>query len=82
MSVAIKLTFARFVNTAIVPIIVNFSFDKWFMDGGLIMDVFYLLLAISFVEPIAYYFDVFYFLRRVLKAWNKWKGKDCTLNQA
>jgi len=30
LSVAFKLTFCRFINTAIVPMIVNITADKWF----------------------------------------------------
>lgn len=36
ISVAFKLTYARFINTAIVPIIVNIDHNNWFMTGGLV----------------------------------------------
>ena len=38
LSVAFKLTFVRFINTAIVPCIVNISSDRWFVKGGLVED--------------------------------------------
>lgn len=36
ISVAFKLTYARFINTAIVPIIVNINDNQWFITGGLV----------------------------------------------
>ncbi len=36
ISVAFKLTYARFINTAIVPIIVNLNSKSWFTPGGLV----------------------------------------------
>ena len=35
LSCSIKLTLARFINTAIVPVIINVTTDKWFNEGGL-----------------------------------------------
>ena len=60
ISVAFKLTMARFINTSVIPIVVNYSYDEYFENGGLIPDVFYLILAISFVDPIMYWFDIPY----------------------
>ena len=48
LSVAFKLTFARFINTAIVPVIVNISSDKWFNEGGLVSDIFSIMISQSF----------------------------------
>lgn len=63
LSVAFKLTFARFINTAIVPIVVNVASNRWFVDGGLVSDIFYIMLSISFLDPILYALDPFYVLR-------------------
>ena len=52
LSVALKLVMARFVNTAIVPVIVNIYSDKWFVDGGLVSDIFSIMISIAFIEPI------------------------------
>jgi hypothetical protein len=60
LSVAFKLTIARFVNTSIVPIVVNITARNWFIDGGLVSDIFYVMLSISFLDPLLYYFDMFY----------------------
>lgn len=58
LSVAMKLTMARFINTAIVPILVDRGFDRWTAQGGLVSDIFYLLLSIAFVDPLVYWINI------------------------
>ena len=41
VSVAVKLTIATFINTGIVPMLVNFGKNSWFDRGGLAVDIFY-----------------------------------------
>lgn len=53
LSVGIKLTIARFANSAIVPVIINIKKDKWFADGGLVFDIFTVMLMISIADPIS-----------------------------
>lgn len=52
LSVAFKLTFARFINTSIVPIVINVTTSRWFVDGGLVSDIFYVMISISFLDPL------------------------------
>lgn len=52
ISVALKLTFCRFINSAIVPVVVNITSDRWFSKGGLVSDIFSIMVSISFVEPV------------------------------
>ena len=52
LSVAFKLTFVRFINTAIVPCIVNISSDRWFVKGGLVEDYSSIMISLSFIQPI------------------------------
>jgi hypothetical protein len=52
LSVAFKLTFVRFINTAIVPCIVNISSDRWFVKGGLVEDFSSIMISMSFIQPI------------------------------
>jgi hypothetical protein len=47
-----KLVMARFVNTAIVPVIVNIYSNRWFIDGGLTADFFSIMISIAFLDPI------------------------------
>jgi hypothetical protein len=52
LSVSLKLTLIRFVNTAIVPIVVNSRTSEWFGSGGLITNIFYIFISICFVDPL------------------------------
>ena len=52
LSVAIKLTILRFINTSIVPVIANIHSDKWFIEGGLVSDMLSIILIISFINPL------------------------------
>jgi hypothetical protein len=52
LSVAMKLVIARFVNTAIVPVVVNIYSNRWFVDGGLVSDIFSIMVSIAFVDPL------------------------------
>jgi hypothetical protein len=57
ISVAIKLTLTRFINTAILPVIVNISSDKWFNQGGLVSDIFSIMISLSFKDPVTSIID-------------------------
>jgi hypothetical protein len=50
LSVALKLTLVRFVNTAIVPLVVNIKLSQWFDEGGLVTNIFYIFLSICFLD--------------------------------
>jgi hypothetical protein len=79
LSVAFKLILARFVNTSIVPLIANLAISKWFEDGGLVSVIFYVMLSISFVDPLMNYFDVWYVIRH-FRRWNaRRQGNACVL---
>lgn len=81
ISVAFKLTMARFINTSIIPIVVNYKYEQYFNNGGLIPDVFYLILAISFVDPIMYWVDIPYQVRRIKRSMARGNGENSTLTQ-
>jgi len=51
LSVAFKLGLVRFVNTAIIPVLINLKSERWFVDGGLVSDIFSIMVSISFVDP-------------------------------
>jgi hypothetical protein len=82
ISVAYKLTFARFVNTSLIPIIVNISIEYWFNDGGMVSEFFYIILSTSFLNPILCYFDVFYLLKLIKRCTAKSKGAYSTMTQS
>lgn len=80
LSVAFKLTFARFINTSIVPIVVNVAANRWFVDGGLVSDIFYIMISISFLDPILYAFDPFYVIRMLKRVMARKQGRDSVMN--
>jgi uncharacterized membrane protein YeiB len=57
VSVAIKLTFARFLNTSLILVITNFDAKFWFKDGSLVYDATVLILFMAFLNPIMYLID-------------------------
>lgn len=79
LSVAFKLTLARFINTSIVPIVVNVASNRWFVDGGLVSDIFYIMVSISFLDPILYALDPFYVIRLMKRSLARGKGKDSVM---
>jgi hypothetical protein len=65
ISVAFKLTLARFINSAIVPLLINRQFDDWNKDGGLASKIFFLTISISFVDPFLYLINIPYQIKKV-----------------
>ena len=66
LSVAIKLTLGLFVNSGIIPFFVNFSKDDWFTRTGLVIDVFFITLSVSFISPIFYAYSIPYLKNRYI----------------
>lgn len=60
LTVSMKLMFAMFANTALIPLFVNFNTDDWFTRSGLVLDVFYNTLSVSFLSPLISFFDFWY----------------------
>ncbi len=82
VSVAFKLTVATFVNSAIIPIAVNFDQDtEWFANGGLVVDIFYNFISISFITPILYLADVFFIIRILKRCLAQRKGDRSRMTQ-
>jgi hypothetical protein len=80
-SVGFKLTAARFVNSAIIPILVNYEFSKWYRQGGLAQNATFLVFAIALQEPLMLFCDP-WFLKRKFEQWSaRRKDKDCRLTQ-
>jgi|LauGreDrversion4_2_1035121.scaffolds.fasta_scaffold212870_3 hypothetical protein len=57
LSIAMKLALARFVNTALLPCIVNNQYNRWFTDGGLVSDTFAIMISVSFLDPVLMLMD-------------------------
>jgi len=58
-SVAVKLTTAQVINTALIAFIVNLDPDKsWFVPGGLVEDMSWILISNAIVQPFLKLFSV------------------------
>jgi hypothetical protein len=56
--IAVRLTIAQVMNTAVVVIIVNYDWEEsWFVPGGLAVDMFYIILANAFFSPVLYFLN-------------------------
>lgn len=62
-SVTIKLYIAMFINTAIIPYITKFDKNDWFGIGGLVVDIYLIMILINFFNPFFYYFNFTYFMK-------------------
>ncbi|CAI2371715.1 unnamed protein product [Moneuplotes crassus] len=81
ISVAIKLTFAIFANTGIIPLFVNFSKDNWFTPSGLCTDISFNILALCLIGPILYIFDPVYINKLIKKKLEMRKGIRSKMTQ-
>lgn len=77
-SVALKLTVAQCVNTALIAIIVNSSKSNWFVPGGLIVDMTWILLANAIVQPAFYLFNPPYMIKKCRRAMLRGSDKIMT----
>ena len=79
LSVAFKLGFVRFINTAIVPTVINWNHARWFVDGGLVNDYFSIMITVSFTDPILYVFDAGVIVQKIKQWYFKGQGDTCSL---
>ena len=76
VSVAVKLTIATFINTGIVPLLVNFGKENWFDRGGLMVDIFYNTLTVAFIGPFFYLFSPSHLARKIKMCLEERKGEE------
>ena len=76
LSVAFKLTLCMFINTAIVPVLVNIASNRWFVTGGLVSNIFSIMIIISFIGPITTIFNVGALLKILKQKYYKMKGLE------
>jgi len=63
LTVATQLSIAMFINTGIVQLIINWRKDNWFNASGLVVDIFFNTIGISFVSPLTYVLDPMYMFK-------------------
>ena len=61
VSVGLKLVFAMFINTALIPFAVNYYNEDWIISDGLVRDIFFNVISIWFVGPLINLFSPSYF---------------------
>ena len=64
LSTSFKLISALFVNTCIIPLLINLGRENWFENSGLVNDIFYNSLSQAFVNPTMYLFNISYFMKK------------------
>lgn len=82
LSVAIKLTFTRFINTGIIPFAVHIKPEDWFTTSGLTMDILFIIMATAFLSPLIDLFDPVWVMNKFIIWKEKRKGEKCKLTQA
>ena len=80
VSVAFKLTIARFVNSSLVLVAVNSNATTWFNEGDLINDAFILIMILAFQAPAMDFLYIPGWVKRLKKCREKMKGDDCKMN--
>ena len=79
VSVAIKLTFARFINSSLILVITNYDARFWFKDGSLVYDATVLIFFMAFLNPVFYIIDPWGCYKKHQIKKNKSLGDDCKL---
>lgn len=58
VSVAVKLTLARFLNTSIIIVLVNENTKAWFDGGSVAYDATFLMMIMAFQKPLLYALNI------------------------
>ena len=81
VSVALKLTIARFINSSLVLIIVNSESRSWYKAGDLVYDATLLICILAIQGPLIEILYIPGIIKWCIKRREKAKGKACTLTQ-
>ena len=81
VSVGLKLVFAMFINTALIPFAVNYYNEDWIISDGLVRDIFFNVISIWFVGPLINLFSPSYFYLLFKRCREEKKGDKWALTQ-
>lgn len=82
VSVGLKLTICRFVNSSLLLLIINYdSATKWFDGGGLVYDASILMILMAITNPVTYVMDFGGLINKAKVWYYKRQGDKCTLTQ-
>ena len=56
-SVAFKLLIVKFINSTLIPLLVNWDPAKWYENNGLITDAYSVLLSMTIIDVAAKWID-------------------------
>lgn len=81
VSVAIKLTIARFLNSSVILVTVSTDSSKWFENGNLVYNATILIIIMAVQQPIVYAMDIPGIIKWIQKKMAMSKGDESTLTQ-
>ncbi|CAI2381218.1 unnamed protein product [Moneuplotes crassus] len=81
LSLTVKMVVSMYINTAIIPLCINYQEKYWFAGTGLIADIFYNTIAICFISPLLYFYDPKYLLKVCKRKREIKKGERSKLTQ-
>jgi len=81
VSVALKLTIARFINSSLVLVFINSESRKWYKGGDLVYDATILICIISLTAPTMELISIPRIVKWLKISKEKAKGEDCLLTQ-
>ena len=56
VSIGLKLTIARFINSSLILLIINFDVaTQWFDRAGMAYDATVLMMCMAFIDPVVYF---------------------------
>ena len=79
LSISFKLVAALFVNTGFIPLFVNLGKNNWFTEAGLIVDILYNTISVSFVGPLFYLVNFGYIWKKIKQKRELKKGEKSKL---
>jgi len=82
LTVALKLTITRFINTGIIPLAVHIQPKDWFNTSGLSTDIFFIIFATAFLSPLIDVFEPGWIFNKFIIWKERKKGEDSRLSQA
>jgi hypothetical protein len=81
VSVAVKLTIARFLNSSLVLIFVNNDASQWFKNGNLAYDATILIALLAISGPLKLFIWPTGIIKKIKVYLAKRQGDDCKLTQ-
>ena len=81
LSVSFKLVAAMFINTALIPLFVNLGSKAYFIDWGLVMNIFYNSITYAFITPFFYFANIGHIIKKIKRCIEENKGENSKMTQ-